>query len=454
MKGNGLVLAGPVSEDVRAFRADSAYEHVERLALPRRVGTLQERRTARAILQAFTRFGLTWRQERFDVPLVAREVGLRVVHGAGLLALAVGLQVESARPLAALACWALAGLALHLPWRFAGPLGAWWPARPSRSANLVAHLASDDLGEGRGASAVYAPARVVFMAHYDSKSQRLPTGIRVALVLAGTTFCVALITLSLLALAGGHAEGLALTLRAGLKPLAAALAGTLGLLALNLTGNRSPGALDNATGVGTLLELARTWRPRREAPVEAWWVASGSEETGLDGARAFARRHEAWWREKPTLLINLDSVGAGSQVYLAGDPRGFALASQTAEALGVPWARLRVLGAGMDHQPFAARGLASLSLLGDVVGQSLVMHSRRDQIDRVDRNALEMAGRLAGEIAWAWARRHTEEESLGLDEGGKGDEPIAPPPSAPPPSSQSWAEAFARLTESKASDSY
>ena len=68
----------------------------------------------------------------------------------------------------------------------------------------------------------------------------------------------------------------------------------LAALALNVTGNSSPGALDNGSAVGTLLELAHGWRPRPELPVEVYWVASGSEEVELDGARHFLSRRETW----------------------------------------------------------------------------------------------------------------------------------------------------------------
>jgi Zn-dependent M28 family amino/carboxypeptidase len=179
-------------------------------------------------------------------------------------------------------------------------------------------------------------------------------------------------------------------------------------LALNMTGNRSPGALDNASGLATLLELARTWRPRPGFEVEPLWVATGAEEIGLDGALEFLRRHEDWCRTRPTILINLDSVGAGDLISIAGTPEAMSLAREAAARLDLSCGRLRVVGAGMDHEPFARLGLCSLSLLGDVVGRSLDLHSPRDRIERVDPDAIERAGRLAAEIAWNWAERHAE----------------------------------------------
>jgi hypothetical protein len=366
--------------------------HVERLSYPRRVGTSQERRAARYILHAFASLGLVGRREPFPVPYGARELGVRLTFAASAAAVLLGACIVESRPVVAAACWVAAGALVNLPWRIARGFGARRTTR-MMSQNLVATLPDPVAG---------VPARVVFMAHYDSKSQLLPTGIRVALVVAATALCGLLAALGLVAAAAplGAMRG---PLAVG---IATALIAILTVLAANLTGNRSPGALDNGTGVGTLLELARTWRPEPDAPVEVYWVATGSEEVGLDGARHFLRQHEDWWREKPTLLINMDTLGVGDRIYLAGEPGARRLACETADALGLPWARLRVIGAGMDHEPFAARGLTAMSLLGDVVGCSMKCHSPRDVPGLVDLQALGRAGRLAAHLAWNWAERH------------------------------------------------
>jgi acetylornithine deacetylase/succinyl-diaminopimelate desuccinylase-like protein len=375
------------------FDAERVERHVRRLSYRRRAGTRGERRAARSIRGRLARYGLSVRRERFAVPHAARELGVRLIFAAAVVAVALGTRLLALQPLLATACWLSAGVLLNAPWTLLRGLGARWP-RGLVSANVVARLG--------GRAACRAPARVVFMAHYDAKSQVLPTGLRVAAVVSATGLCGLLGMLGLAAALGLPAwdlAGCANALGWGVSVL-------IGLLAANVTGDRSPGALDNATGVGTLLELARTWRPAPDAPVEVLWVATGAEEVGLEGARHFLARHEAWLRRKPTLIVNLDSVGAGPRLYLAGEAEALGLASSTADALGIAWSRLRVLGAGMDHEPFAAHGIAAVSVLGDVVAHSLALHSRRDTPDRIDPAALQRAGLLATEIARAWAERH------------------------------------------------
>ena len=375
----------------RSFEADRAYEHTRALCYPRRVGTLGERRALRYLIREFRAAGLRTRRERFGVSHFPAEVGSRIIFaGCGLLVL-LGAWLATRYPLASALCWGAAAFLTNAPWRVQHFVSAAWPPRTS-SANLLGTL------PGAPES---APARVVFLAHYDTKSQLLPTGVRVGLVTAATLLCALLAVLAVAALAFPDVLPAARAWRLSWVVLAL----LAGLLA-NLTGNRSPGALDNGSAVGTLLELARCWRPDPAAPVEVVWVATGSEEVELDGARHLLETHASWWKDKPTLLVTLESVGAGVVVYLAGEPGALRLARAAAVDLDLPHAPLRVLGAGMDHEPFAARGLPAVSILGDVVRTSFALHSPRDNMGLIDRAALERAGRLAAHLAWRWARLH------------------------------------------------
>jgi hypothetical protein len=401
--GNGAHGILPL-EELGSFDAGRAMGHVAQLCDPRRTGTPGERRAARYIAAEFAALGLTWRKEPFAVPRTAIAIfnGLALLGSALLLFIGVRLGVSS--PILAAACWCGAGALLNGPWRLTRTFGRRLPSRIV-SANLVASLPDDDPDE--------APARVVFMAHYDSKSQVLPTGIRVGLVVLASALCGLLAAVGL-----GAALGNTHFMRSMLPgALSACVAAVLAILAANVTGNCSPGALDNGSGLGTLLELARTWRPQAGMPAEVYFVATGAEEDGLVGARDFLDRRGTWWREKPTLLINLDSVGAGDRVCLAGEPRALRLARKAAESLEISHTLLRVLGAGMDHEPFAAQGLAAVSVLGDVIAGSLVFHSARDHLGQLERPAMQRAGRLAGEVASAWVRSLGEWDAEGEDRG-------------------------------------
>jgi hypothetical protein len=371
--------------------AGRAWEHTRALCYPRRVGTAGEHRAARYLVRQFRALGLRWTWERFPVSHFPAEIGSRLVLVCCVALVLLGAWVAGAWPAAAAFCWATAALLVNAPWRVQHFVSRWPPR--TATANILATLPQPTPD---------APVRVVFTAHYDTKSQLLPTGVRVLLVTGATGLCFLMALLGLAAALGLH-QALP---EARAWPLAGVVTACVVGLLVNVTGNRSPGAVDNGGAVGVLLELARCWRPRPEAPVEVVWVATGSEEVELDGARHLLREHGSWWHEKPTLLINLESVGAGARIYLAGEGGALRLARAAARDLKLTHATFRVLGAGMDHEPFAACGLPAVSILGDVVRNSLALHSRRDDLSLIEPPALERAGLLAAHLAWRWAALH------------------------------------------------
>jgi hypothetical protein len=85
----------------------------------------------------------------------------------------------------------------------------------------------------------------------------------------------------------------------------------------------SPGADDNASGVGVLLELARYFSMLKNAPGGTIkFVSFGAEELGVVGSRAYLNAHQADLADC-VLVINLDQVGGptGPTVELTGGVR-------------------------------------------------------------------------------------------------------------------------------------
>lgn len=135
--------------------------------------------------------------------------------------------------------------------------------------------------------------RVWLLAHVDSKSQGVPMIARVAGVIGlGFVWLVALVLATLGALAGAH--------------LGAAVWGVIGAVgvcaaipvALTLVGDRSHGAVDNASGVAAVLAAAA--QLPADAPVGV--LLTDAEELGLAGARAWVRGRS------PGTAINCDGV--------------------------------------------------------------------------------------------------------------------------------------------------
>jgi Zn-dependent M28 family amino/carboxypeptidase len=80
-----------------------------------------------------------------------------------------------------------------------------------------------------------------------------------------------------------------------------------------------PGANDNLTGVAVLLSLAHAFH---QDPVEGTRVvllSTGSEESFMEGMRAFARRHFPSLPRDRTYVLCVDTVGSPNLLLLEGE---------------------------------------------------------------------------------------------------------------------------------------
>jgi hypothetical protein len=81
-------------------------------------------------------------------------------------------------------------------------------------------------------------------------------------------------------------------------------------------GRYSPGANDNASGVGTVLALAERLKKDPLEHTEVWVALTGCEETGGDGMLALLREHGNMLRE--ALFVDFETVGIGAGIRYIG----------------------------------------------------------------------------------------------------------------------------------------
>lgn len=244
---------------------------------------------------------------------------------------------------------------------------------------------------------------VVFTAHYDSKSQTFSGAARFLLYIL--LAALVLINAILITLNAFFSWDNAVLL-AAIVPMT--VVGVL--LQVNGTKNRSPGAYDNASGVGILLELAHSFGG--EIPgVNLVFIATGAEEAGLCGAVALMQdeRMQQYLPPSRTIMINIDSVGNGLPLTVIdryGIPpvRTGGLVAQLclriAERFGIP-ARSRWIptGAAVDHIPFSAHGYQTVTL--STAGWSRAfraMHTVEDVPDNLSVDALEQCYAVVREL--------------------------------------------------------
>ena len=224
---------------------------------------------------------------RLATPMVGVALALTLI-GAGASALAgAGRSSAGVLLIGILATWLFARRmlgdgVLDLPWMRV------------RSTNLVATR------EGRSPT-------VWLVAHLDSKSQPVPSAVRVVgvAVLAGAVL-LAVVAVAL-TLGGGAPRMLWWVV------LAAGAVGAMPVIA-STVGNRSHGAVDNASGVAAVLGAAAL--VSREVNIGV--LLPSAEELGLAGARAFVRDR------KVGVALNCDGVdddGAFVIMYNGPAPR-------------------------------------------------------------------------------------------------------------------------------------
>jgi hypothetical protein len=112
----------------------------------------------------------------------------------------------------------------------------------------------------------------------------------------------------------------ALTGRRRLRRAGAWLSLASALAFVDIAGRRVvPGANDNLTSVAALVELARRLRERPVRGVRVLLVSTGSEESFMEGMRAFGRRHFPRLDRDRTEFVCLESLGSPQLVVIEGE---------------------------------------------------------------------------------------------------------------------------------------
>jgi Zn-dependent M28 family amino/carboxypeptidase len=170
----------------------------------------------------------------------------------------------------------------------------------------------------------------------------------------------------------------------------------------------APGADDNATGVGTLLELARDFA-KTSTPADLRFVAFGTEELIGDGnsdhhhfgSRYYLKSLTSGEKGRFAAMVSIDMIGYGSDFRVRTMGIGTrAVADRllaTAKATKTPLGYLRDPGSTgwSDHEPFERAGLPAAWLEWR---DNPNAHTSRDTVGRLVPSKV----RTTGELVRAW----------------------------------------------------
>jgi hypothetical protein len=265
--------------------------------------------------------------------------------------------------------------------------------RQYKTRNIIATLANS--------SPVPTVPHLYLVAHYDSKSQNMPLVLRISLfvIIIGGSFVFAGLNLLRMAYPGVVTFAVAI----GILVIVCGIP----LLFLN-HGNASPGAIDDASGVGVVLHLAQliAKQPKLKKKLNVTLLITSAEELGVKGALAYVKEVNSALRNEDGAaglhVLNFDGIGVDGQLYLVGRRRPFPdstnnlfdLVRQAADELGFSIGRFSLPGAMFDHIPFAVEGYDAISVIG--IGKSTRwIHTAKDSPDKLHLRGFEQAGRLA-----------------------------------------------------------
>lgn len=170
-----------------------------------------------------------------------------------------------------------------------------------------------------------------------------------------------------------------------------------------------PGANDNLTGVATLVELARSLAERRIAGLRVLFVSTGSEESLMEGMRAFAEHHFPSLDPARTHVLCVDAVGSPHLVLVEAegmlevrryDERLNDLIGQCAAEQEISLLRGYTMRLGTDGYIALRAGIPAASLMSlDDNGVCSNYHWPTDTPDRVDYRTLADAVNLCEAVA-------------------------------------------------------
>ena len=378
------------------YDAARAYKHITQLAIPRLVDSAGEAEAQDYIVEQFKALGLDVSREPFSFTKFPAEVLPRIIC---MLFVPVVLSVPligDRFPIPVyLACLFSNFIALFF---------TQWRGWLERLYDVGRRLCTKNIIATNGQKRDSSTPTLLFVAHYDSKSQTLPIAVR------AISYGIAIIGLVALTTVAGIKVGISSVWLSNyiVWSVAGITVFFLLLLQANMTQNRSPGAFDNASGVGTMLEVARVVMAlEEEKPIT--FLATGAEEYGMCGALRYIQAHADEYNRENTYVINLDGLGVGNGVNIVtrhGIPpirttRTLAdLFRASGESLGVLVSERSVpIGVGLDSIPIASCGFETVTLMAKGAGSvALKVHSKQDRSELLNEESLQQVGELIVDV--------------------------------------------------------
>lgn len=255
-------------------------------------------------------------------------------------------------------------------------------------------------------------SNIIISGHHDTKSQPLTTMVRslcftvggVALLLLLITHTIAMCINILIILSVISASDTSIILMLqdiqGLNIIFTCIIIIFGMpLVFNGIGNKSPGALDNASSIACIYELARYYKENPDKlpkNIRLIFLMTGGEEVGMVGAREWVKKHMDEFPPDSTVNLNIDMVGWNRVNYVQiiskigflkkpASKRLTPLAMDVADEAGINLKEFWMpIGASTDSGVFASKGYDRLDFV--VMDAAKKTHRSGDTPDKFSGN--------------------------------------------------------------------
>jgi acetylornithine deacetylase/succinyl-diaminopimelate desuccinylase-like protein len=368
------------------------YDDAAALSFPRYPGTDGDSRAIAWVEEQMRERGLETSLEWFSYDIRPAQRTLQIVMIVGALLVALAGFLTPRMPIGGLCVLILALIPSLIFLAWAPSLEKLYRREGrTRTANVI------------GRRSVASPRMtLMLMAHHDSKSQSLSFPFRMGFTIAAIVGALVLAAVAVVAVVTGSLPG---------PPWIAPAAGSAtALAALTLStmksGNRSPGAVDNAGSVAIVLAVTSRLISDLADDIELVVLSTGAEEDHMVGAMRWLDAHTDSL-QRPVFCLNFDGAGAPGRAVLIeryGFGRLFSAemsmaVRRAADRLGInPRAIVMLPGMGIDAIPFAHRGMPCLTLASGSLGKATMsVHSANDKAEHLDPGTLAEIADLAYE---------------------------------------------------------
>ena len=228
------------------------------------------------------------------------------------------------------------------------------------------------------------------VAHADSKSQPVPLLVRAAGIVLLALATLGAFALAIAGVVGSHSA------HAWPLVIVAAVLGAIPVLG-SVVGRASHGAVDNASGVATILCVAELFGPNTDLPMGV--LITDAEELGLAGARAWCA--ETKYGAAP--VLNCDGVDdVGQLTVMWTRPRARRLEDAFRRAAGRAGHTLRftrlIPGVLVDAVAFSDAGWEAVTLSRGSLATLSRIHTRQDDLEHLTGRGIVDATLLLGSV--------------------------------------------------------